>query len=400
MIRRRRVQFVCITMTIVTVMMTLMLCVQYRSTQLGLEQASLKALKVASQEPLGALRPGFGSGEDQPCFILSLNAWGSLLVDGDKYYDLSDNAMNVRIYNAAFADGKESGVLEQFGLRYYRAETPLELRYVFTDIQLEQQTLRQLLRSSVAIGVTGFAGFLVLSILLAGWAVRPVERAWEEQRRFVADASHELKTPLTVILTNAEMLQEPDYDADQRQQFSASILTMSHQMRALVENLLQLARADCGQTKQAYSRLDWSDLLETAVLPFEPLYFEQGLMLQTQIDPRLAVTGNEAQLRQVAEILLDNARKYSAPGSTVRLILRSQGRQAVLALESPGQPLTPDQCRDIFRRFYRVDEARSRDGSYGLGLSIAEGIISDHRGKIWAEGRDGGNTFFVTLPLA
>ena len=209
-----------------------------------------------------------------------------------------------------------------------------------------------------------------------------------------------MKTPLTVILTNAEMLQEPDYDADQRQQFSASILTMSHQMRTLVENLLQLARADCGQTKQAYSRLDWSDLLETAVLPFEPLYFEQGLMLQTQIEPRLAVTGNEAQLRQVAEILLDNARKYSAPGSTVRLILRSQGRQAVLALESPGQPLTPDQCRDIFRRFYRVDEARSRDGSYGLGLSIAEGIISDHRGKIWAEGRDGGNTFFVTLPLA
>ena len=399
MIRRLRFKFVCITMAIVTVMMTLMLCVQYRSTQLGLEQASLKALKVASQEPLGALRPGFGSGEDQPCFILSLNAWGSLLVDGDKYYDLSDDALNVAIYNAAFADGKASGVLEQYGLRYYRAETPLELRYVFTDIQLEQQTLRQLLRSSVAIGATGFTGFLVLSILLAGWAVRPVERAWEEQRRFVADASHELKTPLTVILTNAEMLREPDYDEAQRQQFSESILTMSHQMRSLVESLLQLARADCGQTKVECTRLDWSSLLETAVLPFEPLYFEQGLMLETDVEPGLTVLGNEAQLRQVAEILLDNGRKYSAPGSTVRLTLRTQGRQALLAVESPGQTLTPGQCRDIFRRFYRVDEARSRNGSYGLGLSIAERIISDHRGKIWAEGRDGVNTFFVALPL-
>ena len=104
MIRRLRLKFVCITMAIVTVMMTLMLCVQYRTTQLGLEQASLKALKAASQEPLGTFRPGFGGGEDQPCFILSLNAWGSLLVDGDKYYDLSDDALNVAIYNAAFAD--------------------------------------------------------------------------------------------------------------------------------------------------------------------------------------------------------------------------------------------------------------------------------------------------------
>ena len=257
-------------MAIVTVMMTLMFCFQYRTTQVGLEQSSIKALQAAAQGPMGALRPGFGRESDQPCFILSLNAWGGLLVDGDKYYDLTDEAMTVAIYNAAYQDGKEYGVLKQYGLRYYRAETPMELRYVFTDIQLEQQTLRQLLRSSVAIGAAGFTGFLVISILLAGWAVRPVERAWEEQRRFVADASHELKTPLTVILTNAEMLQEPGHEEAQRQQFSQSILTMSHQMRGLVENLLQLARADCGQNKPERAMLDWSRTLERAVLPFEP----------------------------------------------------------------------------------------------------------------------------------
>ena len=322
------------------------------------------------------------------------------MVDGDKYYDLTDNALNVAIYNAAFTDGRESGVLESYGLRYYRAETPMELRFVFTDIQLEQQTLRQLLRSSVAIGVAGFTGFLVLSILLANWAVRPVERAWQQQRQFVADASHELKTPLTVILTNAEMLREPGHEEAQRQQFSESILTMSHQMRSLVESLLQLARADCGQTKLERSPIDWSRTLERAVLPFEPMYFEEGLMLESDIEPGISVLGNEAQLRQVAEILLDNARKYSTPGGVVTLILRSQGRQAVLSVASPGVTLTAQQCRDIFRRFYRVDEARSRDGSYGLGLSIAQRIVSDHRGKIWAEGRDGTNTFCVSLPLA
>ena len=399
MIRRLRLKFVCITMTIVTVMMTLMFCFQYRTTQVGLEQSSIKALQAAAQGPMGALRPGFGREGDQPCFILSLNAWGGLLVDGDKYYDLTDEAMNVAIYNAAYTDGQAYGVLEEYGLRYYRAETPVELRYVFTDIQLEQQTLGQLLRSSVAIGAVGFTGFLIISILLANWAVRPVERAWEEQRRFVADASHELKTPLTVILTNAEMLQEPGHEEAQRQQFSESILTMSHQMRSLVENLLQLARADCGQTKPERTVLDWSRTLERAVLPFEPVYFEQGLLLESDIESGVTLAGNEAQLSQVAEILLDNARKYSAPGGIVRLTLRTQGRQAVLAVASPGAILTAQQCRDIFRRFYRVDEARSRDGSYGLGLSIAERIVSDHRGKIWAEGRDGINTFFVSLPL-
>ena len=400
MIRRLRLKFVCITMAIVTVMMTLMFCVQYRTTQTGLEQSSIKALQAAAQGPMGALRPGFGRESDQPCFILSLNAWGNLMVDGDKYYDLSDNTLNIAIYNAAFLDGRETGVLENYGLRYYRAESPIELRFVFTDIQLEQQTLRQLLRSSVAIGAAGFTGFLVISILLAGWAVRPVERAWEEQRQFVADASHELKTPLTVILTNAEMLREPAYDPAQKDQFSQSILTMSHQMRSLVESLLQLARADCGQTNLERVPLEWSQTLERAVLPFEPVYFEEGLLLESVIQPGICVMGNEAQLCQVAEILLDNARKYSTPGGIVRLNLTVQGRQAVLSVASPGETLTARQCRDIFRRFYRADQARSRDGSYGLGLAIAERIVSDHRGKIWAEGRDGMNAFYVALPLA
>ena len=123
-------------------------------------------------------------------------------------------------------------------------------------------------------------------------------------------------------------------------------------------------------------------------------------MLESDIEPGISVLGSEAQLVQVAEILLDNARKYSAPGGVVTLSLRTQGRQAVLAVASPGVTLTAQQCRDIFRRFYRVDKARSRDGSYGLGLAIAERIVSDHRGRIWAEGKEGTNTFFAALPLA
>lgn len=400
MIRHLRIKFVCITMTIVTVMMALMLTTQYRTTQDGLEQISLAALESAAQNPRGAFRPGFDQREaDQPCFSLSLNAWGQLMSEGDGYYDLSDEALMVAIYNAAVADGQSSGVLADYGLRYYRAESMLELRYVFTEILSEQQTLNRLLRSSILIGVMGFFGFLVLSILLANWAIRPVEKAWDQQRQFVADASHELKTPLTVILTNAELLREPGCDQAQRQQFADSILTMSHQMRGLVESMLHLARADNGQTAAERAAVDWSRVLEEAVLPFEPLYFEQGLILDSSIQPGLRVMGNEAQLRQVVEILLDNGQKYATPGGTVRLTLSSHGHQCTLAVASPGQTLTAQQCRDIFERFYRIDQARSRNGSYGLGLAIAQRIISDHRGRIWAEGSEGINTFYVTLPI-
>ena len=399
MIRCLRIKFICITMAIVTVMLTLLLATQYRSTQNSLERASLTALESAAREPMSVTRPAFGDMErDQPCFSLSLSAWGTLRASGSSYYDLSDEAVLLTIYQAALADGGSSGVLAEYALRYYRSEGPLELRYVFTDISGEVQTLRELLRSSLAVGCVGFFGFLILSILLANWAIRPVEQAWEQQRQFVADASHELKTPLTVILTNAELLREPEYGEPQRQQFVDSILTMSHQMRGLVESMLQLARADSGQTDAPREKLDLSRLLEQTVLPFEPLYFEQGLLLESQIHPGVTLAGDAAQLRQVAEILLDNALKYAAPGGTVRFELQGRGRECCLTVASPGQPLSPQQCRDIFRRFYRVDQARSRNGSYGLGLAIARRIVSDHRGKIWAESRDGVNRFYVTLP--
>ena len=219
----------------------------------------------------------------------------------------------------------------------------------------------------------------------------------QKRSRFVSDASHELKTPLTVILTNAELLREKSENTDQ-QRFSESIVTMSNQMRGLVDSMLHLARADSGYAEGERERLDFSAVLEQAVLPFEPLYFEAGLTLESTLQPGISVKGNADQLRRVAEILLDNALKYASPGGTVQVELESRGFQCCLRVASPGQMLTARQCRDIFKRFYRVDSTRSANRSYGLGLAIAERIVSDHRGKIWAEGRDGVNTFYVNLP--
>lgn len=398
MIRRLRLKFICINMALVTVMLVLIFTLQYRSTALSLEQSSLDALQSSAAGLMMGLRPGEAhSGE--PTFVIMESGRGDLIVSGEGYYDLSDIDLLREIYLAASGRTESYGVLEAYSLRYFRQESVLGNRYVFADISGEIQTLRGLVQSCILIGIGAFLGFLVISILLARWAVRPVEKAWEQQRQFVADASHELKTPLTVILTNAELLQEQSYDPETKKRLTGSILSMSRQMRGLVEDLLQLARADNGQMKAEREVIDLSELVQEAILPFEPLYFEQNLVLESRILPGLRVSGSRSNLIQVADILLDNCRKYSAPGSTVVLTVQRSHNRCLLTLFSPGQPLSQGACRDIFKRFYREDKARSAPGSYGLGLSIAQSILESHRGKIWAEPKARGNLFCVTLPL-
>ena len=224
-------------------------------------------------------------------------------------------------------------------------------------------------------------------------------RKAQQQKQFVADASHELKTPLTVILTNTELLQSPDYDEAQKQQFTDGIRTMAQQMRALVERLLELARAENARPQAAFAPVCLSEVAETSALLFEAALYERGLTLETQVEPELTVSGDERQLGQLVEILLDNARKY-ASGGTVRLQLQRSGRHSChLSLENEGPALSPQQLQEIFKRFTRADPARTRSGSFGLGLAIAQAIVQAHHGKIWAESRDGRNTFHVELPL-
>ena len=260
------------------------------------------------------------------------------------------------------------------------------------DISAERAAMRNLRLTCVGIGLLALGLFWAVSFLLARWAVRPVERAWEEQRQFVSDASHELKTPLTVILTSAELMQtDPD------PQHPRSILAMSRRMRELVESLLELARVDNGAVRAAFGELDLSALVADELLPFEPLYFECGLTLESQLEEGLHISGSDRHLRQVLTILLDNALRYSPENAAVRVELTRQGSSALLTVANPGE-LTREQCRSIFRRFYRADPARTAGGS-GLGLAIAQGIVADHGGKIWADSREGTVTLNVSLPL-
>lgn len=399
MIRKLRIKLIAITMSLLMVMLMVILGFVYHTTKTGLENDSLSALQAVRSFPNDHKRPGkppiYG-----PCFVLELGRDGTFTAVGSSYYDLDNKEELMTILEAASATGKRTGVLEDQSLRFLRLENTPDIEYAFMDITSELQTMHRLGFVCLGILVIGAIGFFLISLLLTGWAVQPVANAWDQQRQFVADASHELKTPLTVILTNAELLQSDEYSETDKQRFTSSILTMSNQMRGLVEQMLNLARVDSGIPRSEQVVTDLSKLVSDAVLPFEPVYFEAGRELQSAITPGIQLSCHPDKLRQVVDILLDNGCKYSTAGSTVTLTLTRPSRShCLLQVSSPGVPMTEQQCRDIFKRFYRADEARSMNRSYGLGLSIAEGIVRHHRGKIWAQSRDNINTFSVSLPL-
>ena len=260
--------------------------------------------------------------------------------------------------------------------------------------------MRNLIRNCMLIALLSFLVFLVIAIFFARWAVKPVEDAWIQQRQFVSDASHELKTPLTVILTDAEMLKSRNLDEAQKKQFAENIYTMSHQMRGLVDSLLQLARVDNGAIqKQPHEIIDLSKMISDEILTFEVLFFEKGLMLTENVQEGISIKGSRQHIKQAIEILLDNAQKYSDPKGTVTVSLEKSGsHKCLISVADPGEQISEEDLKNIFKRFYRIDEARAMNHSYGLGLSIAQNIVTEHKGRIWAESKDGINTFKIELP--
>lgn len=399
MIKRLRMKFICINMTVITAMLLVIFGLVLHFTAENLRQQSLTMLQSVSENTRHPIGSWEGRREAQlPYFSVSVNLLGQVSATVGGHYDLPDSQTVEKILALALAEGDSVGYLKEYRLRYQKSATPFGQKLVFVDVSSEISTLEDLAEACVFIALLSLTLFLGLSILLARWAIRPVEAAWKEQRQFVADASHELKTPLTVILTNAELLQSPQYTDAERSQFVSSILAMSLQMRGLVESLLELARVDNGTGKMAFSELSFSRLLQDSLLPFEPVYFEKGLILESDIQEDLFLRGNATHLRQVVDILLDNASKYTAPGGTVRVILRRQGSHCRLWVTNPGEALSPEELTNIFQRFYRVDKARAMNHSYGLGLPIAQSIVTRHGGRIWAESNGGINAFCVQLP--
>lgn len=387
-------------MTIIAAMLFVIFGMIVTTTSANLERESIAFMQIASKSSFLPGRPGELPEETRiPFFSVKIDKNGIVSADGGSFFDLSDKAMLEEIVNTAFYSDEKTGTIKSYNLRFLKDENPSGTTIVFADISSERATIINLAKTCAAIGIISFGVFFGISILLARWAIKPVETAWKQQKQFVADASHELKTPLTVILTNAELLQSEDCSETERNRLSGNIYSMSKRMRGLVENLLDLARADNGTSKMVFEKLNFSDLVYESILPFEPVYFENGKNLYYRLDKDINICGSADYLKQTVEILLDNANKYSFENTAVRVELIKKEKHCVLSVKSEGEHISKENLKNIFKRFYRVDEARTGGEGYGLGLSIAESIVKEHKGKIWAESRENENTFFVQIPI-
>ncbi len=393
MLKKLRLKFVLINMVIVAAMLAAIFATVYYFTDTDLDRQCQMMLQNLTQSGQREL-----SNVSLPYFTIQLNIHGDVRVVGHTYFDLTDERFLQELIQQVFSRQDMEGYIEAYALRYRVCPVQGGHLMAFVDVSSHGAALTSLVQSFAVIGLVSLGACLVISVFLARWAVKPVEKAWQQQRQFVSDASHELKTPLTVIMSNAELLQNSQSQAEDRARFADSILIMARQMGDLAEGLLELARADNGQIRKAFAQLDYSKLVSDALLPFEPVLFENELTLQSQIQPDIHINGSGQYLRQVVEILLDNAAKYATPG-IVQVRLQQIGRgQCLLTVSNPGPAIPKEALEKIFNRFYRGDQARSRTGSFGLGLSIARSIVQEHHGRIWAESNHTGNCFFVQLP--
>ena len=332
-------------------------------------------------------------------FVLAIDADGTASIESVHSATISGETAQ-QLADLALGANNDSGLIRAYSLRYMVSTDMGQTRIAFLDASSDIATMTELVISSLLVGVLALLAFFFVSLLLANFALKPVDAAWNRQKQFIADASHELKTPLTVILANQKiLLAHPEKSVAQQSQWIENTQSEGERMKVLVEDLLFLAKSDDAKSTEAPAELNLSDAVQGTILSFASLAFESGIALNDTVQPGILLTGNEQTLRRLCGILLDNALKYVNPRGTVDLDLRTEGGNAVLRVHNSGSPIPETELPHLFERFYRVDRARSA-GGYGLGLSIAQSIVKEHSGKIAvASAAASGTTFTVTFPL-
>ncbi len=409
MLKKLRWKFILIITALLAGMLAAALAVQTVSAARQYREETERVLQAVldrGEAALDPLRPfGGGLGQDDelrtglPAFYAVADRWGRVgLALG--FNAVLDEETVVRAVEEALAAGRESGRLEGLGLRFLIRSGGNRLELAFAGMDWERGAVRRQALAAALILAAALPGFFAVSVLLSRWLVRPVEESWRRQQQFVADASHELKTPLTVLLADADiLLGHPDDTIRSQSRWVEHLRDEGLRMKGLVEDLLFLARGDAGDRERPRGRVELSQVCEGCVMSFEPLAFEAGLVLESSVAPGVGVTGDGEELRRLCAILLDNACKYCGPGGTVRVTLEGGG-EAALTVHNTGEPIPAEDQAHLFERFYRADAARGREkGGYGLGLSIAAAIVERHGGKMAVRSPAGeGTAFTVTLP--
>ncbi len=305
-------------------------------------------------------------GEDGKIVGANLESVSS--VDQDDAYEYAQKVMN---------GGAERGW--QGNYRYKLFSAPRGTGIVFVDGSMNRSMTNTLLWTAAAVLIGSMLIILAVIVVVSGRVVRPIAQSYEKQKQFVTDANHELKTPLTLILTNLDIVeQELGYN-----EWLEDIRAEGQRMSDLISQLTALSRMDEGAAEICLENFSFSDVCRDVISEFTPLIHSRGLTVTTAIAENISLRGDEGAIRRMVTILMDNAVKYCDPAGKITLTLEGQ-RQGLLRVENSCAGVNQIPLDRLFDRFYREDKARTAGQGFGIGLAIAKSVAEKHHGEIKA----------------
>ncbi|MCR5216282.1 MAG: HAMP domain-containing histidine kinase [Lachnospiraceae bacterium] len=270
--------------------------------------------------------------------------------------------------------------------RYVVSNQSDGIMYLFVDCTKDLQSFRNFLLASISICVLSLLVVFILIYIFSKWVVKPMAESYEKQKRFITDASHEIKTPLTIIDANCEVLEMMEGENE----WTQSIRKQMKRLASLTEKLVMLSRMDEEGAKLEMNDFNLTEALSDTIQTFESVAEAKGRILEVELEENVSYHGNEGMIRQMCSLLVDNALKYTPEGGKISITLKSNGRNRLLYFINDAEDLTIGNYDVLFERFYRRDASRSsQTGGHGIGLSVVASIVAAHKGKIRARSEDG-----------
>lgn len=306
-------------------------------------------------------------------------------VTDDEIKDIAENIIKNKTTNIKIGNL----YIENYSYSFNRDNTSL----IIIDNTQTKAMLLKTLETSILIFIVLEGVIIFISIKLTSWIIKPVIETFNKQKQFIEDASHELKTPLSVIMACSEALEnEPE-----EKKWLSNIKSESERMNKLISNLLDMAKSE-NQNNEQFEIEDFSKLIEKSVLTFESLIYEKNINLEYDIEENINTKCDGDQIKQLVGILIDNAIKHSSIKGEIKVKLKKEKGNIVLTVTNKGEEIAKEDREKIFERFYRTDKSRNRnENRYGLGLAIAKNIVTNHNGEISADSENGYTTFKVVI---
>ncbi len=312
---------------------------------------------------------------------------------------MSDEALK-NLAAQLMTGGKRRGISGRMIYRIASDESSGRSYVAMMDNTLIDGSMKTLIMNTVVFGAVALIIMFFVSLKASKEIMKPVEDTYQKQKQFISDAGHELKTPISTVSANAEILQREIGN----NRWLDNILYENRRMKELVTGLLDLSRTE--NMEAVHTDVDLSRIVTGGILPFDSVAFERGLLLESEIEQDIHVEGDPNQLGQLVATLLDNAVSHAEKtqnanesAGKILVTLNAEDKCAVLKVSNPGKEIPAEERKRIFERFYRTDSSRELNGHYGLGLAIAKAVATAHDGEISVECAEGITTFAVRIPV-